>query len=71
MLKYSPYIITAGVGLTLTGLVIFETANELGAAGSEVMGMELLAGLCITSVVEAGIWISGAAQTIENKLKIF
>jgi hypothetical protein len=71
MLKYSPYIITAAVGLTITGLVIFETANELGSAGSEIMGVELLAGICITGVVEAGLWLSGEANTLEDKLKIF
>lgn len=70
IVKYSPYIITGVVGLTLTGLVVYETASTLGVAGSEVVGFELLAGVCITSAVEAGIWLNSEKKTIENKFKL-
>lgn len=47
-----PYIITAAVGLGATGLIMYATYKELGAASSELLATEAAFGLIGTGIAE-------------------
>lgn len=57
--KGGALIITAIVGLGLTGAVMYGTYEELGAASAELLGSEFIIGLLLTGVAELVVWAEG------------